>query len=112
MDKAKQNLMDYLENYEKNYSNEYNGVFNMLECDVSSIAHDFQHPLSARQNVYIYTFEEYLEFLQDLEKDIIEGGFDSDNIEEKIEDLIEFHQHDLIIQRGDDPYYVLSDHFN
>lgn len=59
-DKAREEISEYLNNYEKTRSTEMDEKFNMFKSDVSSIAQEYR-----KNEAYIYTKKEYLEFIQE-----------------------------------------------
>lgn len=59
-DKAREEISEYLNNYEKTRSNEMDEKFNMFKSDVYSIAQEYR-----KNEAYIYTKKEYQEFIQE-----------------------------------------------
>lgn len=81
-------IEEYLENYERTTSNKMDDKFSMFKADVSALAVAYR-----KGEAYLYTKEEYINFLQEQIDERIEylkeENFDQEYIEDEIEESVD-----------------------
>ncbi|MFW3364718.1 hypothetical protein ACN2AU_09150 [Aerococcus viridans] len=99
-EKEREEISEYLNNYEKTRSTEMDEKFNMFKSDVSSIAQEYR-----KNEAYIYTKKEFLEFIQQL----IEEAEDEDireTIEEKYAEIEEINFNVVVNTINNHNYFI------
>lgn len=99
-EKEREEISEYLNNYEKTRSTEMDEKFNMFKSDVSSIAQEYR-----KNEAYIYTKKEFLEFIQEQ----IEEAEDEDireTIEEKYAEIEEINFNVVVNTINNHNYFI------
>lgn len=100
----KDKLIEYLSNYERPKDNGWDDVLSMQKSDVYQLAQDFNYPLSSRNNVDIYSYEEWKEFLNEMLEDSDEES--KDYWIEQIEDFNNYHKDTVVIYEDSGITYI------
>lgn len=100
----KDKLIEYLSNYERPKDNGWDDVLSMQKSDVYQLAQDFNYPLSSRNNVDIYSYEEWKEFLNEMLEDSDEES--KDHWIEQIEDFNNYHKDTVVIYEDSGITYI------
>lgn len=99
---------DYLSNYKNTRSTQMDDMFKLFKSDVSTMAQDY-----ANGELYIYSREDYIEYLETLIKDNVELGISSGLTEEeeelisKLNNVKNSNSEVIIETMGSDTYYEI-----